>query len=286
MEIKTKFFCLFFLLLSLFLFAACGDGEALPAEGAAAMEVQPGQSLPEEEPEAPSLSGEEDKEDSSSEDGLTEEAAGEEDQKASLEEGLNAEAEAEISSEAQELPPTDTPTETVEPPAAAVSPENAPEAPAADAHPEPVEPDSVSISDVAHSCYMSISCATVLENMELLDPEKVELIPSDGILFARKEVTFYEGESVFNVLQRELKQAGIQMEHSSTPIFNSAYIEGLANLYEMDCGPLSGWMYQVNGWYPNYGSSRYQLQPGDEIQWRYSCDQGRDIGGEYAAGKQ
>ncbi|MBQ6808891.1 MAG: DUF4430 domain-containing protein [Firmicutes bacterium] len=246
------------------------------------MEVQPGQSLPEEDPEAPSLSGEEDKEDSSSEDGLTEEAAGEED----LEEGLNAEAEAEISSEAQELPPTDTPTETVEPPAEAVSPEKAPEAPAADAHPEPVEPDSVSISDVAHSCYMSISCATVLENMELLDPEKVELIPSDGILFARKEVTFYEGESVFNVLQRELKQAGIQMEHSSTPIFNSAYIEGLANLYEMDCGPLSGWMYQVNGWYPNYGSSRYQLQPGDEIQWRYSCDQGRDIGGEYAAGKQ
>ena len=28
---------------------------------------------------------------------------------------------------------------------------------------------------------------------------------------------------------------------SKTPIYNSAYIEGIHNLYEFDCGSLSGW---------------------------------------------
>ena len=61
------------------------------------------------------------------------------------------------------------------------------------------------------------------------------------------------------------------------------YIEGIANLYEFDCGPLSGWMYQVNGWFPNYGCSRYQMQDGDNIAWVYTCDLGNDVGGGYSS---
>lgn len=89
---------------------------------------------------------------------------------------------------------------------------------------------------------------------------------------------------MFNVLQRVCKQNGIHMEYEDTPIYNSAYIEGIGNLYEFDCGELSGWMYQVNGWYPNYGCSRYTVQNGDTIAWNYTCDLGVDIGGGYAAG--
>ena len=97
-------------------------------------------------------------------------------------------------------------------------------------------------------------------------------------------VTFYEGESVFNVLQRTCKQQKIHMEFSNTPIYNSAYIEGIHNLYEFDVGNLSGWMYKVNGWFPNYGCSRYQLKDGDVIEWVYTCDLGYDVGGSYATG--
>lgn len=43
-------------------------------------------------------------------------------------------------------------------------------------------------------------------------------------------------------------------------MYNSAYIEGINNLYEFDCGSLSGWMYKVNEWFPNYGCSRYVLK--------------------------
>ena len=148
--------------------------------------------------------------------------------------------------------------------------------------PVPVEPENVEISDVEHKCTISISCATILDNMGWLDPEKVELVPEDGWILKPIEVTFYEGESVFNVLVRTCKQQGIHMEFVNTPMYNSAYIEGIHNLYEFDCGQLSGWIYKVNGWSPNYGCSRYALKDGDVIEWQYTCDQGMDIGAYYA----
>ena len=157
--------------------------------------------------------------------------------------------------------------------------------PVPEGKPAPVEPQDVTVTDVAHTCTISIECKTILDHMDWLDPEKVELVPEDGIILAPVTVTFYEGESVFNVLQRTCRQNGIHMEFENTPMYNSAYIEGIHNLYEFDCGELSGWMYSVNGWFPNYGCSRYALQAGDVIRWVYTCDLGYDVGGGYAVGE-
>lgn len=44
----------------------------------------------------------------------------------------------------------------------------------------------------------------------------------------------------FDVLQRVCKANKIHMESSFTPVYNSAYIEGIHNLYEFDVGKLSG----------------------------------------------
>ena len=156
--------------------------------------------------------------------------------------------------------------------------------PVPEGKPLPVEPQDVEFSDVTHTCTLSVRCDTILDNIDWLDPEKVELVPEDGVIFPATTVTFYEGESVFNVLQREMRKAGIHMEFEDTPMYNSAYIEGINNLYEFDCGELSGWMYKVNGWFPNYGCSRYQLKEGDTIEWVYTCDLGVDVGGFYSTG--
>lgn len=156
--------------------------------------------------------------------------------------------------------------------------------PVPEGKPIPVEPEDVTISDVAYTCTLSVRCDTILDNIDWLDPEKVELVPEDGVIFAETTVTFYGGESVFNVLQREMKKAKIHMEFENTPMYNSAYIEGINNLYEFDCGELSGWMYKVNDWFPNYGCSRYQLQDGDVIEWVYTCNLGIDVGGYSAVG--
>ena len=153
--------------------------------------------------------------------------------------------------------------------------------------PQPVEPEETKPDTSQQAtCTISISCATILDNMDLCDPEKRELVPEDGWILKPTVVTFYEGESVFNVLQRTCKQQKIHMEFSNTPIYNSAYIEGIHNLYEFDVGNLSGWMYKVNGWFPNYGCSRYQLKDGDVIEWVYTCDLGYDVGGGYATGSE
>ncbi len=156
--------------------------------------------------------------------------------------------------------------------------------PVPEGKPVPKEPQNAVITDKKLSCTLSVRCDTILHNIKWLNPEKVELVPEDGVILPVTTVSFYEGESVFNVLQREMKKAGIHMEFENTPMYNSAYIEGINNLYEFDCGELSGWMYKVNGWFPNYGCSRYQLKQGDVIEWVYTCDLGVDVGGFSAIG--
>ncbi len=146
--------------------------------------------------------------------------------------------------------------------------------------PEPVEPSSTPVDEkkLLH-CTISIDCMTILDNLDKLKPEKLDVLPSDGIILASVQVGFYEGESVYDLLQRVCRENGIQIEASFTPAYNSAYVEGIGNLYEKDCGTLSGWTYMVNGWQPNYGCSRYALHDGDAVSWRYTCDLGSDVGG-------
>ena len=156
--------------------------------------------------------------------------------------------------------------------------------PVPEGKPEPVEPQNVTIGETVYHCAFSISCATILDNMKDLDPEKRELVPEDGWLMEPEIVTFQDGESVFDVFLRICKERKIHMEYENTPVYNTAYIEGIGNLYELDCGELSGWMYKVGGWFPNYGCSRYALKDGDVVEWVYTCDLGSDVGGGYATG--
>ena len=132
------------------------------------------------------------------------------------------------------------------------------------------------------TCTISISCSTILSNMDQCKEPKKEYVPDNGVILSTTTVTFTEGESVFDVLQRVCCDNGIQMEASRSPKYNSAYVEGIANLYEFDVGEGSGWMYKVNGWFPNYGCSGYTLSQGDAICWVYTCNLGDDVGGGYA----
>ena len=130
-----------------------------------------------------------------------------------------------------------------------------------------------------NTCTISISCATILNNMNILDKDKKDIVPKDGWILKERTVTFKEGESVFDILKRVCKDNKIHMEASFTPLYNSSYIEGIYNLYEFDCGASSGWMYSVNDEFPNYGCSKYIVKKGDVIRWQYTCDLGKDIGG-------
>jgi len=147
------------------------------------------------------------------------------------------------------------------------------------ANPESSSGDS-SGTKVAGECTITIRCNTILDNMGNLTAGKDKYVPSNGIILATSTVEFAEGETVFDVLQRVCSYAGIHLEYSYTPLYESYYIEGINHLYEFDCGPQSGWMYKVNGWFPNYGCSSYTLKDGDNIVWDYTCNGlGADVGG-------
>ncbi|MBO5454804.1 MAG: DUF4430 domain-containing protein [Clostridia bacterium] len=165
-----------------------------------------------------------------------------------------------------------------------------------DSIPQPEEnqpEEKVEISDVAESdeivsednvtksdkliCTLSIRCDTILNNLNKLKPEKAGIIPPSGIILAETEVEFFEDENIFNVLLRETKKNKIHFEFSKTPVYNSVYIEGIANIYEFDCGDLSGWLYKVNSQTLPHSCSEYKLKPGDKIEFIYTCDLGNDI---------
>lgn len=138
--------------------------------------------------------------------------------------------------------------------------------------------ESETSTTTSSTCTISISCATILNNMDDLTPGKEVLVPSNGVILGATQIEFTDGETVFDILARLTRDNGIHMEYVNTPAYNSAYIEGIANLYEKDCGGGSGWMYCVNGWYPDYGCSQYYVKDGDVIQWNYTCDLGVDLG--------
>lgn len=144
--------------------------------------------------------------------------------------------------------------------------------PVPEGKPAPVDTPATTSSDI--TVYISVDCKTILRNMDRLQAGKEGLVPSDGIIVPRTAVTVAEGTSAFDALELLLREEGIHMEYEWTPMYNSNYVSGINNLYEFDCGGSSGWMYNVNGWYPNYGLSRYELHNGDELQLRYTCEMG------------
>ncbi|MDD6071853.1 MAG: DUF4430 domain-containing protein [Clostridiales bacterium] len=130
-------------------------------------------------------------------------------------------------------------------------------------------------------CTISISCATLLNHLDTLSNAKKKQVPKDGIILKPVSVEVKKGGTVFDVLQSVAKDNKIHLEYSFTPAFKSYYIEGIHNLYEFDCGELSGWMYSVNGEFPGVGCSAYTVGDGDIINWVYTCDLGKDVGGYF-----
>ena len=136
-----------------------------------------------------------------------------------------------------------------------------------------VSADSLLTSD-RMICTVEIRCDTVLEKSDI----KSAKAPKDGTILPATEVRFSRGESVFDVLQRVCKSAEIPMDYTYTVMYEGFYVSEIAGFRELAYGPYSGWLYRVNGWFPNFGSSKYEVNEGDEIVWVYTCDGGKDSG--------
>ena len=180
-------------------------------------------------------------------------------------------------------PPTSTPTSPMGPGADATGTTSQPNSTTTESKEIILTQPSSSITTPAHKSYVTVSirCDTILDNLDDLKQGLEDFVPADGVILAPIKVEILEGETAFDVLKRVTRNEKIQMEFRNDPLYSGAYVEGIGHLYEFDCGSGSGWMYKVNGWFPNYGCSQYQLKDGDTMEWCYTCDVGKDVGDQY-----
>ena len=111
------------------------------------------------------------------------------------------------------------------------------------------------------SCEFLISCKTVLSNKSALQSNYQ--VPAGGKIYEKK-MEFEEGDTVMDVFKR----TGVDIDISK------GYVAGIDGLYEFDCGKNSGWMYRVNGKFPNYMAGKCKLHDGDKVEWLYTCVRG------------
>lgn len=137
------------------------------------------------------------------------------------------------------------------------------------------------ITEDSETVFISIESSTILDHWDQLDPalQSEKYVPKDGVILDRTEYVLRPNDTVFDILLRTIRHNQIHMEFQGATenVFNSVYIQGINHLYEFSCGPLSGWMYAVNGEFPDYGVSKYELADGDEVEFKYTCDLGRDL---------
>lgn len=121
----------------------------------------------------------------------------------------------------------------------------------------------------------SIGTVTITIRCDTVPDKSAEHIPDDGIILDVSTFEIEDGDTVYDVLLEATAKNKIHLETSGNA--DSAYVEGISNIYEFDFGDLSGWMYFVNGKSPSVSCGEYVLSDDDVIQWLYTCDIGKDL---------
>ncbi len=119
-------------------------------------------------------------------------------------------------------------------------------------------------------CSISISCKTALSSSQLSDTLAAAL-PKDGFLAKQTYYEINEDTTVYDILLSAAEDNGLEITG------DSSYIRSIGGIGEFDCGPLSGWMYCVNGKFPMVSVGGYTPERGDEIEFLYTCDLGKDL---------
>ncbi len=83
-----------------------------------------------------------------------------------------------------------------------------------------------------------------------------------------------DGDTAYSVLVKAIGKHNI----ISRPYDKGVYIVGINNLKELDYGPNSGWMYRINGSFPDVYAGQIELKDGDVLEWLYTKDLGKDVG--------
>lgn len=117
-------------------------------------------------------------------------------------------------------------------------------------------------------------CSAALDNMGSID-ERVntaDVIPADGVVIAYCEVPLPEGATAFEALTLAARQQQVRVDGSGTVY--GVYVSAIGHIAEFGFGDMSGWLYSVNGEYPEASCGEYRLHDGDAVEFHYTCGYG------------
>lgn len=106
-------------------------------------------------------------------------------------------------------------------------------------------------------------------------PSVEEKVSEVSISFSGPEGVSYntsipltEGMSVWDCTKQALDSYGTS--YKTTGMGKAIYISSMFGLAERDYGPMSGWMYNINGVEADKGAGQTTLKEGDVVEWYYS----------------
>lgn len=95
--------------------------------------------------------------------------------------------------------------------------------------------------------------------------------PKGSTYLSKKNYAYQSGMTVLSLLQQTNLEIGVR---------SGDYVYAIAGLREFQEGPLSGWLFRVNGEFVSTSSAQTSLEPGDYVEWLYTRDGGADIGSD------
>ncbi|MBP0989579.1 MAG: DUF4430 domain-containing protein [Oscillospiraceae bacterium] len=134
--------------------------------------------------------------------------------------------------------------------------------------PESYYNSHTSKTDVIGTVTISIRCDTIKD-------KSAAHIPDDGVILDSVSIGFEKDDTVYDVLVYAAAQNKIHLETVGPA--EAVYVKGIGNIYEFDFGEWSGWVYYVNGRSDSIGCGKYKVTDGDNIEWFYTCNLGKDI---------
>jgi len=112
--------------------------------------------------------------------------------------------------------------------------------------------------------------------ISVIDPNANVSSGQTRVFFAERSFDLEPNETAYSLLHR----TNLNIRSRGHAVWGGMYVEAINNFGEFDDGPLSGWMYRINGvLFPDRSSSLYVLQDGDRVEWIFTRNLGADIGG-------
>lgn len=97
----------------------------------------------------------------------------------------------------------------------------------------------------------------------------------DNTMFS-SQIVLENEVTAFEALKYYCENNSIQIGYTGSGQF--IYVSSINGIKEKSEGPSSGWMYKVNGTFPNVSAGKYKLSSNDTLEWVFTKDGGKDVG--------